>query len=154
MRLLSYINEEYYKRVKDYSGKSHEIFLNPTKKEFRELSNNSYKEVRFVAFRDVLYAWSGDKALMHENFWDDDMNRDIYKDTEDGIVFPGYAKVSGSNIKLIEVATYLEEYLQDYENDKINEKRLIELEKKFKWLNRYVDTSPLRKILEDFWKKR
>jgi hypothetical protein len=117
---------------------------------FLTVGSGTQSPSRFDCTRNT---WGGDKALMHENFWDDDMNRDIYKDTVDGIVFPGYAKVSGSNTKLIEVATYLEEYLQDYENDKINEKRLIELEKKFKWLNKYVDISPLRKILEDFWKK-
>ena len=151
MRLKSYIlNEEYLTRVKDIRGGSHEVWINPSFKELMEIVKNEFKVVRFIGYKNNLYAWYGYKLLMHNTFWKNYMKRDLMEDMEKLLIFPGIAIKKGAKFVLEE--TMLTEELLDMVNYKINEDEFNIVEKKFEWINKYIDISNLKYLLQNYWK--
>lgn len=65
MRLRKYLNEEYFMRVKGVGG-STEVFVNPSRKDYRDLP----ELIRIIADdkNKKVYAWDATKAL-HKETW-------------------------------------------------------------------------------------
>lgn len=80
-RLKNFIKEEWMNTYK-YSlvpglSNSVDVFVNPSRKEFREVHNNNQKYSRFVLDnkKKKLYIWSGTEAL-HREMWTE-ISKDI-----------------------------------------------------------------------------
>lgn len=65
--ILENINEKYETSFKDRFDKYHEIFINPSKKELRELSLKSRGKIRFIADKGMKKVFISDAEILHED---------------------------------------------------------------------------------------
>jgi hypothetical protein len=145
MRLKQYITELY---MKDRGKKSIEILENPSKKEVSDVIRNSKGDsVKFIAYKKDIYLWDAYSSILHDDVWVK-QGRDLEDDIADTIIFPGYAIWKGGKLVMNQVSVYLEDHLLDWDNEKVYTDRLDAFEKKFKWLNTFIDTSFLRRSIE------
>jgi hypothetical protein len=144
MRLKQYITELY---LKDRNKKSVEILINPSIKEVRDIIRNSKSDfVKFIAYKKDIYVWDAGSSILHDDLWTK-QGRDLEEDIEDHIILPGYAVMKGGKLVMHQISVYLEDYLLDWDNEKVHSDRLDAMEKKFKWV-KFINISYLRKSVE------
>lgn len=116
MRLYKYIKEEYLTRVKSSIAGSAEVFVNPSKKELREIG----EVVRFIADNNTkkIYTWNAVKAF-HKQTW-----RQI-KEKSDSRLEIDPTLLSGTATRSGVIYRAYPEY-RDYQDPK-----------KFKWVRKY-----------------
>jgi hypothetical protein len=136
MRLLKYINEEWYKRIK--GGDSVDVFKNPSRKEFNEIissTKHNNNSVRFIAYNKTktLYVWEVYGSI-HA-----DMYRALFGgDFQDAVskmeIIPGIADVPRSG----KITMYSSDWLRDLflGYDSISD--INKMVKDFKWLTTYI----------------
>ena len=146
MRLQQFLNDEYDGRFKDRFGGSTEIFVDPSKSEFREVSKD--KNVRFFAYNKTkkFYIWHPE--ILHIDVVSD------YIDISDwgGITEETYF-IKGQTLQ--GVARMIGGKWQLYNSDVINsiiQKDILTfddfidiLENKWKWVKRYISFDYVKK---------
>lgn len=142
MRLEQYLKEKYDGRFKDKRGGSTEIFINPSKSEFREVAEDW--NVRFFAYNKTkkFYIWN--PGILHADVVRDyiDISEWGGESTEKtyflgGQTLQGVARLIGGkwqlyNSDVIEDIVYSRIY--DFSFDQFIEM----LENKWKWVERYI----------------
>jgi hypothetical protein len=129
MRLRQYIHEEWYKRIKNRS-KSVEVFKDPERKEFKEVSGE-LSSIRFIADKKTktLYIWDVYGMIhsdMYKKLYTGDFNESVGK----GLIIPGVADVLKSGKAIMYSSDWLRELFLGY--DSISD--IDEMVKNFKWL--------------------
>lgn len=134
MRLQQYLNDEYLGRYTLY-GKSIEVFVNPSKKELKDIITIDGKrknDIRFIADRKKkkLYAWNSIGGIHYDIWYRIGDNRRY----DDVTLFSGLAEVKGGKMIMYEShvlpTTLMDGYF--YSTDPIGD--FIE---DFKWVNKY-----------------
>ena len=99
MRLKQYINEEYLTRASDRIGNSYEIFMNPSRRDARNIGTD---EVRFIASAKTKNVYAFSILLLHHDAWKQLLDEKyekgtIYYEDIDWLI-AGYAKNQGGNL--------------------------------------------------------
>lgn len=117
MRLQQYINEEYLMRMKvGYGAGSTEIFVNPSARDLKELSNR----VRFLVSAKTkrVYVWNAMDTLHYDVFVKLKREGEEYGYSYiDPVFIPGIARNKGNKIEMILADTYDDFMPRNYEYD-------------------------------------
>lgn len=135
-RLQSYLtNEEYLTRLKGLGKvKSYEVFLNPSKKEMKELPVN----IRFIAHikEKKIYVWDAFAGL-HDDVWQELRHKDLRADISSGKIIAGTIEDRGiGKYELIEWDG--DEHMITFIN-KLDINGLDKFANKIKWIDKYFD---------------
>ena len=144
MRLQKFLNEEYHGRVKpSHSIYSHEVFVNPSRKEMMSCKN--YDQIKFIADGKIkkLYIWDPDTS-MHKELWEKEFKRNYINDINGEVLLPGYAEQLGGKWIMEDVdGSYIVNSLIRLleENNKLDQ-----YVKTFDWVNKWID---IKKYFKD-----
>jgi hypothetical protein len=147
MRLLKYINEEYFMRVKN-SNNSVEVFLNPSRKEFKEIAAN-INSVRFIANKKTkkVYVWNTYEAI-HSDMYKLIFKGDFQKETFERKIIPGIADVLSSGKSIMYSSDWLGDFFYRGEYG-LTIKDLENTKKDFQWMNKYINIDRYFKDLKN-----
>jgi hypothetical protein len=148
MRLQQYLQEEYFKRIKNVFSETLEIFVNPSHKEMKEIAGK-YKSTRFIADSKTkkLYTW-GVYGSIHDDMY---KSLSLGKNFQDDIlkmkIMPGLSDVSKSGKSSMAYSEQLDMFVANsgwgLDSDSMYDS--------FKWVNKYMNIDnyfkKLRKVI-------
>jgi len=146
MKFERYLHEQYYDALQ-IGSHTFEIFINPSKKEIKEVSNYSGRGYRFIIdFKQKkFYVWAD--VIFHEvvmDFMKEQGNKQIpdfqqywYKGKMNDTIFTGSSDVYG----------YHSDHMYTLKKNGDLEK-LLKLD--MSWLSRYIDVDSLRSLFNEY----
>jgi len=146
MRLEKFLTEKYYERIYD-----HEIFVNPTSSDIKDLKKAGVKIVRFLVDpnKKKVYVW--DYSLLHVDVMERLPGVDEWDEKLIMKYIPGTGEIKGNKIKMYnsDEIEYRIENVQFEKSDLVKGWNWI-WKKNLNWVNRYVDIKAWLKV----WGKR